>query len=94
MTINISNISNQANQLRMQVSSLNSSQISISSYQRNLNTHWRGSEMQLINQALDNHAAKIAKIATELDIIINNIIQEADRIKMEEETAIRNQMSH
>ena len=85
MSIIMTQINNQVRQLNEQASLLRGAQSSLLLYQRNLNTHWRGTEMTHVNQALDRHVKKLAEIVVDLDVISNDIVREAEAIRREEE---------
>ena len=87
MKINLTQINNQARQLREQATGLRGAQSSLRSFQRNLNTHWRGAEMSPLNRVMEDYIKRFAAIASDLDSIAADIVREAEAIRRAEELA-------
>jgi uncharacterized protein YukE len=85
MEINMSQINNQARQLRDQAVSLRSVRASLVTYQDNLRSHWKGVDMRSINGTIENHLGKLTAIAANLDAISASVVKEAKAIRVNEE---------
>lgn len=87
MRINLAQVNYQVRQLNDQTAVLRVAQSSLLLYQRNLNTCWRGIEMVPTNQLIDDYSNRLASIAADLNSIGNDIIIEAEAIRIAEELA-------
>ena len=76
---------NQTRQLSEQAASLRRMQSSLLLYQRGLNSSWRGIEMKLTNQVIDDYADGLTKLAADLDAIGRDVLREAEASKKEED---------
>ena len=87
MRINLNAAHAQAGQVRAQANNLRSARMPLSSYQSSLNQNWRGEEVVLINQAIQDLQTRLTAAASELDSISADIIAAAEAIRRAEELA-------
>ena len=85
MKLDMQQALSQARHLADQSVRLKNIRNSVLSYQRNLNSNWRGAEMTPTNHAIENCAQGLLSAAAEIDSISRNIVREAESIKKKEE---------
>ena len=89
MKINMTQINRQVKQLREQSTNLRAAQTSLLTYHRNLQAHWKGMEMDPVNQAISDYSRSLATIATEIDSISSEVLLRAQILEEAQEALIR-----
>lgn len=88
MSINVSAINSQANQMRIQANNLRGEvRRALQLYRQDLNRDWRGQEMTLIDDAINTMLIRINTVANDIDGAAGDIVRAAEQIRREEEVA-------
>jgi uncharacterized protein YukE len=85
MHIDLAVADTQARHARIQAEHLREARVALLSYQRNLQSHWKGEEMTHINSAVEELLRKLAAAAADLDSISSDIVKVAESVKRNEE---------
>ena len=87
MAIDLMQATSQAMRLRNQAAELCTARASLTSYQRNLNSTWTGSEVDPVNDAISDHVRRLETLAVDLEAISRDVVREAEAIRAEEMAA-------
>jgi len=85
MHIDLAAADTQARHARRQAEHLREARVALLSYQRNLQSHWKGEEMLHIDYAVDDLLRMLAATADDLDSISSDIVKVAESVRGNEE---------
>ncbi|MGR7944964.1 hypothetical protein ACU063_10850 [Paenibacillus sp. M.A.Huq-81] len=85
MGINVSAARSQASSISGYAADLRGVKMGLMQYKTEINQNWKSTEVQYVNQALDQIVNELTSISSELDSLSSDIVTTAEDIKREED---------